>query len=176
MEKTDTQLILAVLQGDLSSFETIVKRYQESIWRHTFRILKDPMASDDATQETFIRAFKHLKDFKQKKSLKPWLYKIATNFCLDYLRKNSRLNSLESQMPFLPSGEPPLIEKLIHKEAIARLREALNKLPAIYFEPLNGYYFADLSYQALAQNLDLPINTLKTRIRRGKIMLARLVK
>jgi RNA polymerase sigma-70 factor (ECF subfamily) len=79
-------------------------------------------------------------------------------------------------MPFLPSEEPSLIEKLIHKEAIARLREALNKLPAIYFEPLNGYYFADLSYQALAQNLDLPINTLKTRIRRGKIMLARLVK
>ena len=176
MEKTDAQLILEVLRGNLSSFEAIVKRYQKSIWRHAFRILKDPMAADDATQETFIRAFKHLNDFKRQKSFKSWLYKIATNFCLDYLRKNSRLTSLESQIPFLPSEEPSLIEKLIHKEAIVSLQKALSRLPAIYLEPLSGYYFAGLSYQALAQNLNLPINTLKTRIRRGKIVLAQLIK
>jgi len=175
MEKTDAQLILEVLQGNLSSFEAIVKRYQKSIWHHAFRILKDSMAADDATQETFIRAFKNLKNFKQQKSLKPWLYKIATNFCLDYLRKNSRLTSLESQLPFLPSEEPSLIEKLIHKETIIHLQKALNGLPAIYLEPLRDYYFAGLSYQTLAQNLDLPINTLKTRIRRGKILLAQLI-
>jgi len=176
MEKTDAQLILEVLQGNLFSFETIVKRYQKPIWRHAFRILKDPMAADDATQETFIRAFKHLKNLKQQKSLKPWLYKIATNFCLDYLRKNSRLTSLESQLPFLLSEEPSLIETLIHKETIIHLQKALSRLPAIYLEPLNSYCFAGLSYQTLAQNLNLPINTLKTRIRRGKIVLAQLIK
>jgi len=83
---------------------------------------------------------------------------------------------LESQIPFLPFEERSLIEKLIHKEAIVSLQKALSKLPAAYLEPLKGYYFAGLSYQTLAQNLNLPINTLKTRVRRGKIILAQLIK
>jgi RNA polymerase sigma-70 factor (ECF subfamily) len=174
-QEKDQQLVIKAVNGKLSAFEILVQRYQKQIYSHTLRLLKDQDAAEDATQETFIRAFKNLNSFKgsyKKRSFKSYLYQIATNFCFDYLRKNSRLVQLSEQISF---DEPSALEKIIKKERAVQLRKALKKLAEAYRKPLIGYYFYNLNYQTLSITLDLPLNTVRSRIRRGKLLLAKLL-
>lgn len=165
MEKNDSQLIKETLKGVLSSFEVLVRRYEKPIYVHSLRILKKSAAAEDATQETFLRAFEKLKSFDTNKPLKPWIYQIATNYCFDHIRKNARYVRLENDVQL---EETSLIDKIAKREEIEKLKSALSKLPKIYFEPVWGYYFLDLDYSKLAKSLDIPVNTLRTRLRRGK--------
>lgn len=168
----DQKLILATLRGKLGAFEIIVKRYQKPIYSHALRLLKDHDAAEDAVQETFVRAYENLARFKIDKPLKPWLFRITTNYSFDYWRKNSRLTKLPENI--LEKEATPL-EKIIQAEEKETLNRALRKLPEIYRRPIFGYYFSNLNYQMLAQNLKIPLNTVRTRLKRGKIILAKLM-
>lgn len=164
----DRILIQKSIEGNLTAFEVLVKRYQEMILRHTFRILKDGDSSEDATQETFIRVYKNLRKFDQKKEFKPWIYKIASNYCLDMIRANSKLTKLTWQMPDVKNDGGSFLDRFVKKEDIKKLIGSVKKLPKKYKIPLVDFYFMDKSYKAIAVKLDLPVNTVKTRIRRGK--------
>lgn len=170
VEKTDRKLIKETLRGKLKSYEVIVRRYQKQIYHHTLRILNDHFAAEDATQEAFVRAFENLRKFDIEKPFKPWIYKISTNFCLDYIRKNKNILPLED---YAPDIKESIFEKIIRWEEIKSLRHAIERLPEIYRQPIIGYYFFGLNYQMLSNEFRLPVNTLKTRVRRGKFILAR---
>jgi len=172
VEKGDSELVQDTLRGVLSSYEVLVRRYEKLIYSHSLRILKRAPAAEDATQEVFLRAFQKLITFDSHRPFKPWLYQIATNYCLDYIRKNARLTKLENTFP---DNHPSLIEKLAKSDEIKRLRSALNKLPRIYFQPVWGYYFLELDYQRLAKSLNIPVNTLRTRLKRGKASLYKMM-
>ncbi len=164
----DQLLIEKAKKGKLSAFELIVKNHQRAIFRHTLRILKDHDKAADATQDTFIKAYKNISKFKKGKPIKPWIYKIATNTCYDIIKKDSRVSRLDIE---IKSENDAPIERIIKKEQVKNLLLALKKLPDKYKTPITGFYFDRLSYKELADNLNLPINTLKTRIRRGKLIL-----
>lgn len=170
VEKTDQQLISETLNGRLASFEILLKRYQPKIYRHTKLILHDPADAEDATQMTFIKVFMNIKKFKLDKPFSPWLYKIATNYCYDMLRQEPLLLKLDEEME-VETDSPTPLDEIIKHEDVGRLRAALSKLPSIYLKPILGFYFSDLNYQSLAKVLDLPVNTIRTRLRRGKLML-----
>jgi RNA polymerase sigma-70 factor (ECF subfamily) len=166
-EKSDETLVKETLQGFLSSYEILVKKYQQPIKRHANRYL-DSDDAEDATQETFIRAFKNLNHFDQKKLFKPWLYQIATNYCLDELRKNKKITALPEE---IISDEKPVVEKIMEEEETKIIRKAVDKLPDKYKLPIRGYYFDNHSYENLAKILKLPLNTIRTRLSRGKKLL-----
>ncbi len=167
-EKEDKELILETLKGKLSAYEGIVKKYQEMIYRHTYKILNNPDNAEDATQETFIRAYQNLSKFKLDKPLKPWLYKIATNLCYDTIRKNSRLTQLNWDVE---TESPPILEELVLNEERANVTTSLRKLSKKYRIPIVDFYFNNLSYKAIAIKLKLPVNTVRTRLKRGKKLL-----
>jgi RNA polymerase sigma-70 factor (ECF subfamily) len=168
---SDSELIGKVLKGELDAFEQIVVRYQEKILNHTFKILKDYDFSQDATQDTFIKFYENLKRFDRSKRLGPWLYKIATNTSYDIIKKNKRVVSLDRE---IPSQQESPIDALINKEKSTRLKNAMDKLPEKYKKLLLSRYFENLSYKAMAKKFGVPINTIRTRIRRGKAYLAKI--
>lgn len=170
MGKTDIELVSETLEGYLASFEVLVRRYQKPIYYRTLNILKRHEAAEDATQETFIRAFTKLNTFDQKRSFHAWIYQIASNFCFDILRKDNKLVPLREDVP---TGETNFLEKIVRDEEIRKLKEALSQLPLIYLEPLKLHYFSGFEYRQIANNLNLPLNTVRTRLRRGRLMLAR---
>ena len=165
---SEQELIKRAQNGELSAFEELVKKYQKMILGHTLRILKDMEKAKDATQEAFVKAYENIKKFKLGKSFKPWIYKIATNVSYDMIKKDSKV----SRMEYEPAEESEsFLDRLIHKEQLAILMQAVKGLPEKYRSAINGYYFKELSYKDLALEMNIPINTVKTRLRRGKKLL-----
>lgn len=150
-EKSDQDLVRETKEGNLSSFEMIVRRYQRKIYFHNLHFLKDPDEAEDATQETFVRAFENLDKFEMQKPLEPWIFQISSNYCISFLRKNSRLLPLKDN---LPDEEKPPLEKMIEKEEKRNLRTAIEGLPKIY-------------------QMKLPLNTVRTRLRRRGWLIAK---
>lgn len=166
----EQRIIKRVQAGELSAFENLVKKYQKAILYHSLRILKDIDKAKDATQEAFIRAYKNIRKFKIGKPFSPWIYKIATNICYDMIKKSSKIVRMEYD---LADSRESFLDRLIHKEQISKLLFALKGLPNKYKEAIDGYYFKNLTYKDLAVEMQLPINTVKTHIRRGKMLLRR---
>lgn len=170
MEKSDSLLVEETLKGKLSSFEILLKRYQDKILKRTIHLLGNREDAEDATQETFIRAYKKLDSFKLEMPFSPWIYKIATNYCFDLLKKRK----LQEKLSFdVESEEKSLVDQVIQIDQIEKLIIKLRKLPEIYKQPLIGYYFFELDYQDLSRELNMPLNTLRTRLKRGKEMLSK---
>lgn len=172
-EKSDETLVKETLQGFLSSYEILVKRYRLPIKRHSLRYFDNPDDAEDAVQETLIRAFKNLHHFDQKKLFKPWLYQIATNYCLDELRKNKKMTKLPEE---IISNDKPVVEKIMEEEETKIIHKAVDNLPEKYRLPIRGFYFDNHSYEKLAKILKLPLNTLRTRLSRGKKLLEQALK
>jgi len=172
-DKSDETLVKETLQGFLSSYEILVRKYQQPITRHTYRYLFNHDDAEDATQETFIRAFKNLHYFNKKQLFKPWLYQIATNYCLDELRKSKKITKLPEE---IVSEEKPVVEIIIEEEETKLIHKAVDNLPDKYKLPIRGFYFDNHSYENLARILKLPLNTLRTRLSRGKRLLEQALK
>ena len=139
---------------------------------YTYQILKDSDMSDDATQDTFIKFYENIRKFDLDRPLKPWLYKIAKNTSFDLIRKNKKIVKLEWDVA---SDKEEQIENVIKNENRHMVRKAVKKLPDKYKRPIMGYYFKDMDYKSLSKELKLPINTLRTRLRRAKIELEKLL-
>ncbi len=167
-QSTDQQLIRQAQSGNLSAFEHLVRRYQQPIYYFTLKILRRPETAQDATQETFLRVFKHLAKFDLRKSFKPWIYQIAKNYSLDLIRKQSKILPLTQEVP---DHRQPILATIIKKEQLMALKNALKQLPSKYRRLVVGHYFHQLDYQKLSHLFDLPINTIKTRMRRARLYL-----
>lgn len=172
-EKSDETLVKETLQGFLSSYEILVKKYQQPIKRHALRYFDNPDDAEDTVQEAFVRAFKNLHRFNQKKLFKPWLYQIATNYCLDEVRKNKKITKMPED---IISEEKSPVETIIEEEERKVVHKAVDNLPDKYKLPIRGFYFDNHSYENLARILKLPLNTLRTRLSRGKKMLEEALK
>ncbi len=166
----EKKLIEKTLAGDLSSFEEIVKHFQENILAHANKFLKDPSAAEDVTQDTFIKFYKTLRKFDKKRPIKPWLYKIATNLCLDFIRKNKKNVGLSWD---IESTDESSLDRILRLERKRVVKDALEALPTIYKLPIMSHYFRNLSYKEISKALKLPLNTVRTRIKRGKELLAK---
>lgn len=173
---SDEELAERVLQKDREALGELFRRYHKRFYRLAFRFLGDAYLADDLTSEIFLRIYKYLKSFDPQAQFKPWAYKIATNTCLTYKskRKESRIKTQEDE----ETGEPEAVDEKVDliaetqkNETAERVQQALNKLPEKYRLVLYLYYFEDLKYEEIASSLELPLNTVRTHLKRGKEML-----
>jgi RNA polymerase sigma-70 factor (ECF subfamily) len=139
------------------------------------RLLNSQLLAEDATQEVFMRAFKQFKKFDSEQPFWRWIAAIATNHCIDLLRRQSRSANLfgdeqhESQLVAEPGSE--ILAAVISKEDSANLIQAVEQLPAKYRVPLILAYFHDASYEEIAAMLNLERNHVGVLILRAKQML-----
>ncbi|HVN49511.1 MAG TPA: sigma-70 family RNA polymerase sigma factor [Bacteroidota bacterium] len=182
----DSALIKRALAGDQRAFRRIRQKYQETIARLIGRIVRNKKEEvDDLTQEAFIKAFTSLASFNEEYAFSTWLYKIATNNAIDYIRKrklqtfsiDKPLESEESDYSFeLPDSELVPDQKLIAAQRKKMLDDAMNALPPKYRLVMTMRHVDEKEYQEIAKVLKLPLGTVKAHIFRAREMLYKQLK
>lgn len=185
MPETDELLILKSSKGDTVSFGKLVERYQHHVFNLALRMVNNHEDARDITQETFIKAFKSLAAFRYECGFKTWINRIASNTCLDHLRRLRVDKTRRIIIPAAPYREtvenipddnrsnPE--EKIIQGERAAAVKKALGSLPETYRLPLLMQHYQKMSYYEISTALNIPEKTVATRLYRAKKMLKKLL-
>jgi RNA polymerase sigma-70 factor (ECF subfamily) len=174
-DNADDELIRRARQGDLEAYGVLVQRYQDAVVRRARAILRDPVAAEDAAQETFVRAYTYLASFDGQHKLYTWLARIVTNVCLSQLSaRDWQVLPLESalQLPSesLREDDPELAA--LTNERSQELYAAVAGLPARYRDVIVLRYWHDLAYEEIARLTEQSLGAVKTQLRRGRLLLA----
>ncbi|HOX85985.1 MAG TPA: sigma-70 family RNA polymerase sigma factor [bacterium] len=181
MDPSNSNLIHAALNGDQQAYKEIVNRFYGKIFALVLRMVKNRQEAEDLTQETFIKAFNSLATFNSEYAFSTWLYKIAANTCIDHFRKKRLLTfpldnpitmqDSEMQREYPDQQEPEPDNRLINKERTTIIEDAISSLPAKYRQVIILRHKRDKSYEEIAEELALPLGTVKVRIFRAREML-----
>ena len=171
----DGELVHHTREGNLWAFSELVKRHQGVVYRLCYRVLNNREDAKDASQESFLRAYRKLDTFRGRGSVKGWLLRVATNVSLNERRGYKVSLAGDEEVVALPEPETPE-SKLDESEAAARVREVLalvtpDERAAVALRDLEG-----LTYKETAEALGVPEGTVKTRVRRGRRRLKELLK
>ncbi|MEQ2529692.1 RNA polymerase sigma factor SigW [Robertmurraya yapensis] len=169
--------IKQVLKGDQNAYAEIVELYKDKVYQLCYRMLGNRHEAEDMAQEAFIRAYVNIASFNIELKFSTWLYRIATNLCIDRIRKKKPDYYLDaevsgtdgltmySQIPSdtrLPEDE---VEKMELQDIIQR---EISNLPEKYRSVIVLKYIEELSLNEISEILDMPLGTVKTRIHRGR--------
>jgi RNA polymerase sigma-70 factor (ECF subfamily) len=163
--KNEQEIIQAVIAGS-DRYEELVQRYHVGLIIHCERMVKDRDDAEDIAQEAFVKAYLQLNKYNSEKSrFSTWLYKIATNLALDYLRKQKRKMNVDDVEVLAEATMPTYLED----EMRQTMRDAVKSLvPPEYRRVIEAYYWDGKSYQEIADAEGIPLNTTRTWIRRAK--------
>ncbi|MBP8000316.1 MAG: sigma-70 family RNA polymerase sigma factor [Chloroflexi bacterium] len=179
---SDHDLVVRVLQGDHESFALVVRRYQGVVFNVAYRLVGNRADAEDMAQEAFWRAFRALASFDAERPLAPWLKKITTNVCLNWLESQRARPQIVASDLFLadeeydaldklPDPAPPPEQHLAGREQEQRLRSALIQLPPRYRVMIELRHYQDLSYEEMAELLQVPLSTVKSDLFRARKLL-----
>lgn len=166
-------LLRRARHGDEDAFDEIVQRYTTPLYRVVRRMSGDAMEAESITQETFIRLWRALPRYRTDKPLLPYLITIATNLYRDMWRKAQRTveEDIDEMAEWLSAESDDPEDHLLQEEVLAQLARAVESLPPHYRTVIALRYDAGWSYQQIAEALDLPLNTVRTHLRRAKATL-----
>ena len=176
-EQLDEDLVLRVQRGDKSAFDLLVIKYQHKIIQLVNRYVKDPSEAQDVAQEAFIKAYRALGNFRGDSAFYTWLYRIAINTAKNYLVSRSRrsasyqvdIQDAEAfeNAPQLQGMETPE-RLLLNQEIIDTIKAAIDKLPEDMRTAIMLREFEGMSYEEIAQAMDCPVGTVRSRIFRAR--------
>jgi RNA polymerase sigma-70 factor, ECF subfamily len=175
---SDVELIAKAIRGREDGFEELVRRYQRPITAYVYRMLGDYESSLDVTQEVFIKVYNSLDKYSSDYKFSTWLYRIAHNAAIDYMRRNSaNLQSLETENEegaYQLQLESPLLtpeQERERSEWRSEIEAVVKCLPAVYRELILLRHSQDLSYDEIAEVTNLPLGTVKNRLFRAREMM-----
>lgn len=176
----DARIIQAALKGDDKAYKLLMNKYHDAIFSFVFRMIHDREQVEDLTQEAFIKAFASLRSFNEEYAFSTWLYKIATNNSIDYIRKrklqtfsiDKPIESKESEYSFEISDDSYEADKeMISDQRSVLLNKAIATLPEKYRKVIQLRHVDEKSYEEIADQLHLPIGTVKAHIFRARELL-----
>lgn len=176
----DDKFVSDALAGNEDSYKKLVDKYDRPIFFHIRKMIKEKEMVEDLVQEVFIKAFKNLKTYSNEYAFSTWLYRIATNHTIDYLRKkklqtfsiNDPIRTKDGDMEVqLPDESFATDEPIIKKERKAIVQNAISNLPEKYRAVIQMRHMEELSYDEIAVELDLPLGTVKAHIFRARELL-----
>ena len=156
----DAALVGRCLQGDQSAFRALVERYQAPLFRLAVRMLGNAEDAQDATQDAFVSAYEHLATYDTRRRFFSWIYRILVNDCLNVLRARRPAETLD---PLLAGGDDPFDLAEV-EELRGRVRMALLRLTDEQREVILLRHFAELSYREIADAIEVPEKTVKSRL------------
>jgi RNA polymerase sigma-70 factor (ECF subfamily) len=167
--------VARALQGDQRAFTELVDRYQAPVYNLCYRMLGSAPEAEDASQETFMRVYKHLGDYDAEQKLSSWVLAIASHHCIDRLRRRRIIwLPLEDVLPpraeIHDTARPE--ESVVEKESNAEVRDLLQKLPPDYRLVITLRYWQDLSYAEIAQIMGSTESAVKSRLHRARRIMA----
>lgn len=161
----ENEIIADICRG-IDKYELLVRRYHVGLIIHCENIVHNRADAEDIAQEAFVKAYINLSSFDSKKArFSTWLYKIATNQCIDFIRQNNKNVDVEDIESIAEATMPSYMED----EERRLVRSAVEKLtPAEYRSVIEQYYWQGKSYQEIAAKQGVPLNTVRTWLRRAK--------
>jgi len=177
VENVEGRLTKLALNGDQRAFAELVELYKDKIYHLAYRMLSNRHEAEDIVQETFLRVYRNLDRYDDKQKFSTWIYRIATNLCIDRLRKRKPTYSLDAEMndqegidgySIIPSDNVTPETELLLSETQSMIYEAIDSLPVKYRSVMILRYLQDLSLQEISDVLDMPVTTIKTRVHRGR--------
>ena len=162
---------------DRESFDSIVLRYRAAVISYISNIIPNNEDAEDLCQETFQKCYKNLSSYNNKYAFSTWLFTIAQNTALDFLRKKRVTSSIYPTTGDvqtendISSSVPSPEEKMINEQAIEKLLKSIQNLPGIYRRVAELRFIHDYPIEEISKELNIPSNTVKTRISRAKKLL-----
>ncbi len=180
----DYKLVELALTGEEKAFAKLMSRYKDAIYFMLLKMVNNKNDAEDLTLEAFGKAFKNLHQYSPNFAFSTWLFKIATNNCIDFLRKRrgvyisieNNLENGDNDSPVkLQSNEPNPEEKLIRIQKAILMRKIVHRLKPRYRILVELRYFREFSYEEIAQELKLPLGTVKAQLFRAREMLFKMI-
>lgn len=176
----DDALVKKARGGDEAAYKELVEKYERALYYHILKMVKDKEQVEDLVQETFVKAFDNLNTYSTNYAFSTWLYRIATNHTIDYLRKK-KLKTLSIDDPVktkdgememqLPDESAGTDRNIIRKQRQKIVRQAIENLPEKYRKVIELRHMEEKSYQEIADVLDSPLGTVKAHIFRARELL-----
>jgi len=166
----DYALLQRIARGEQSALEELIRRHERRLYHLAYRLLKDPLETEDALQEVFLKAYEFADRFKPISTVKAWLNRITANHCLNRLRQRVPLDSLDNDYGPLPlaSSEATPLEALEESDLARRLEGLLEALPEKQRRALILKRFGDLSYQEIAEVMETTPGAVDGLIKRAR--------
>src|SRR5947209_3133950 len=169
---TDQDVVGACLAGDADAYATIVERYGGRVYNIALRITNDRDAANDCAQEAFIRAYRALHQYDPSLPFGPWLFRITTNASLNHVQRWHAHETAVDELPESPEDQNEGPEATtLRREELAEVVSAMEELPAAYRAALTLRHMQQLSYQEVADALEIPLGTVKTHLHRARAAL-----
>jgi RNA polymerase sigma factor (sigma-70 family) len=177
--RNDLQLVEKAKLGNEKAFAALMNRYRDSIYFMLLKMVNNPSDAEDLTIEAFGKAFSNLELYTPKFAFSTWLFKIATNNCVDFIRKKQvsptpldhLQDSVENITMLIQSDLPDPEESMINSQKIAALLDIIDQLKPRYKSLIELRYFKEYSYEEISSELRLPIGTVKAQLFRAKTLL-----
>jgi RNA polymerase sigma-70 factor (ECF subfamily) len=181
----DDKLVKRAKDGDEQAYQQLVEKYQRALYYHILKMVRNKDIIEDLVQETFVKAFDNLDSYSTSYAFSTWLYRIATNHTIDYLRKKKlptksidapvKTRDGEMQME-LPDQQASADRQVLKKQRKNIVQNAIQNLPDKYRKVIELRHMEEFSYQEIADELDLPLGTVKAHIFRARELLYKALK
>jgi RNA polymerase sigma factor (sigma-70 family) len=177
--KNDLLLVEEAKKGNEKAFAGLMNRYRDSIYYMLLKMVNNASDAEDLTIEAFGKAFRNLDSYTPRFAFSTWLFKIATNNCVDFIRKKKLSptpldllqDSLDNATVNIQSDLPDPEESLINLQKIEALKDIVNQLKPRYRRLIELRYYKEYSYEEISVELNLPIGTVKAQLNRAKTLL-----
>ncbi len=176
----------ATLENDENAYAALMERYKKSVYHMILKMIRNVDDAEDLTMEAFAKAFKSLHKFKKDFTFSTWLFRIATNNTIDFIRKK-KLKTMSLDTSYTDDNGTPVSfdvkdgnldpqEEAIKKQKIELVQMFVTKLPPKYQRLVRLRYFKEYSYAEIAQELDAPLGTIKAQLHRARELMYELVR
>jgi RNA polymerase sigma-70 factor (ECF subfamily) len=180
----DFLLVQKAREGDQKAYAELLGRYRDAIYFMLLKMVNNPSDAEDLTIEAFGKAFKNIGQYTPNFAFSTWLFKIATNNCIDFIRKKRAAtisldqsnDDPETTTVTIQSDTPDPEAHMINSQKVKLLREVVNKLKPRYRTLVELRYFKEYSYEEISQELELPIGTVKAQLFRARELLFNILK
>lgn len=177
----DVELVEKAIKGDQQAYGELLGRYRDAIYFMLLKMVNNPIDAEDLTIEAFGKAFKNIDQYAPNFAFSTWLFKIATNNCIDFIRKrrashisiDQTIDSEDSLSPstMIQSDDPDPEAYMINQQKIKHMRKIVSRLKPRYRQLVELRYFKEYSYDEIAVELDIPIGTVKAQLFRARELL-----
>jgi RNA polymerase sigma-70 factor (ECF subfamily) len=183
--QTDREWVHEAKEGDESAYQKLVERYRQPLHYYIGKMVREQSVVEDLVQETFMKAFDSIGSYNTDYAFSTWLYRIAKNHTIDYLRKkklqtlsiNEPVQTREGEMDLeLPDKKEETDRAVIRKQRKRIIQEAIDNLPDKYRKVIRLRHMEEKSYQEISDELDLPLGTVKAHIYRARELLYKALK
>jgi RNA polymerase sigma-70 factor (ECF subfamily) len=181
----DIVLVQQAVNGDQKAFAELMSRYRDAIYFMLLKMVNNSDDADDLTIEAFGKAFKSIHQYTPNYAFSTWLFKIATNNCIDFIRKRRGGTVISIDQSHDDPDEVPIHiqtddldpeETMINQQKVKLMRDIVSKLKPRYRKLVEMRYFEELSYEEIADHLELPIGTVKAQLFRARELLFNILK